>query len=144
MADSVTYEEFVKQENRKSEMSPTDTETTLEDLQSTISEIQDSLKTLSIESKTNQIQQETKQKEVQQFMQEFQIPVYGKSVVRHPRKVKKIIEVIFQNCDMPSLYPYLNTKIHTSEKWLECTNSEHFPTYFAHPKKFAPPFYSSN
>ena len=24
MADSVTYEEFVKQENRKSEMSPTD------------------------------------------------------------------------------------------------------------------------
>ena len=73
MADSVTYEEFVKQENRKSEMSPTDTETTLEDLQSTISEIQDSLKTLSTESKTNQIQQETKQKEVQQFMQEFQI-----------------------------------------------------------------------
>ena len=55
MADSVTYEEFVKQENRKSEMSPTDTETTLEDLQSTISEIQDSLKTLSTESKTNRI-----------------------------------------------------------------------------------------
>ena len=42
-------------------------------MQSTISEIQDSLKTLSTESKTNQIQQETKQKEVQQFMQEFQI-----------------------------------------------------------------------
>ena len=73
MADSVTYEEFVKQENRKSEMSPTDTETTLEDLQSTISEIQDSLKTLSTETKTNQVHHEMKQKEVQQFMQEFQI-----------------------------------------------------------------------
>ena len=78
MADSVTYEEFVKQENRKSEMSPTDTETTLEDLQSTISEIQDSLKTLSTESKTNQIQQETMQKEVQQFIQEFQIAMNQK------------------------------------------------------------------
>ena len=73
MADSVTYEEFVKQENRKSEMSPTDTETTLEDLQSTISEIQDSLQILSTETKTNQVQHEMKQKEVQQFMQEFQI-----------------------------------------------------------------------
>ena len=55
MADSVTYEEFVKQENRKSEMSPTDTETTLEDLQSTISEIQDSLKTLSSDTVSNDV-----------------------------------------------------------------------------------------
>ena len=47
-------------------------------MQSTISEIQDSLKTLSTESKTNQIQQETKQKEVQQFMQEFQIAMNQK------------------------------------------------------------------
>ena len=50
MADSVTYEEFVKQENKRSgkhDISPTDTETTaIEDLQSTISEVQDNIKNL--------------------------------------------------------------------------------------------------
>ena len=50
MADSVTYEEFRKQERKKAAYhttSPTDTESTiLEDLQSTVSEVQDNLRTL--------------------------------------------------------------------------------------------------
>ena len=50
MADSVTYEEFRKQERKKAvnhTASPTDTESTiLEDLQSTVSEVQDNLRTL--------------------------------------------------------------------------------------------------
>ena len=57
MADSITYEEFLKKENKTpvkghDKMSPTDTETTLEDMQSTILEVQDNLKTLT--NKTTQ------------------------------------------------------------------------------------------
>ena len=57
MADSITYEEFLKKENKNpvkghTEMSPTDTETTLEDMQSTILEVQDNLKDLT--NKTTQ------------------------------------------------------------------------------------------
>ena len=54
MADSVTYEEFRKQERKKAAnriASPTDTESTiLEDLQSTVSEVQDNLRTLTHKS----------------------------------------------------------------------------------------------
>ena len=54
MADSVTYEEFRKQERKKAAnrtTSPTDTESTiLEDLQSTVSEVQDNLRTLTHKS----------------------------------------------------------------------------------------------
>ena len=54
MADSVTYEEFRKQERKKlanRTASPTDTESTiLEDLQSTVSEVQDNLRTLTHKS----------------------------------------------------------------------------------------------
>ena len=54
MADSVTYEEFRKQERKKSAnrtASPTDTESTiLEDLQSTVSEVQDNLRSLTHKS----------------------------------------------------------------------------------------------
>jgi len=54
MADSVTYEEFRKQERKKAvnhTASPTDTESTiLEDLQSTVSEVQDNLRTLTNKS----------------------------------------------------------------------------------------------
>jgi len=57
MADSITYEEFLKKENKTpvkghDERSPTDTETTLEDMQSTILEVQDNLKALT--NKTTQ------------------------------------------------------------------------------------------
>ena len=54
MADSVTYEEFRKQERKKAAnhtTSPTDTESTiLEDLQSTVSEVQDNLRSLNHKS----------------------------------------------------------------------------------------------
>ena len=46
MADSVTHEEFFKKQNIQQEMSPTDTETTMEDMQETIIQVQDSLKLL--------------------------------------------------------------------------------------------------
>ena len=51
MADSVTYEEFRKQERKKAvnhTASPTDT--ILEDLQSTVSEVQDNLRSLTHKS----------------------------------------------------------------------------------------------
>jgi uncharacterized protein YukE len=54
MADSVTYEEFRKQDRKKAvnhTASPTDTESTiLEDLQSAVSEVQDNLRTLTHKS----------------------------------------------------------------------------------------------
>ena len=50
MADSVTHKEFFqkqnKQQHEKEEMSPIDTETTLEDMQESIIQVQDSLKLL--------------------------------------------------------------------------------------------------
>ena len=59
MADSVTYEEFVKQENKKvdkHDASPTDTETTaIEDLQSSVSAVQQSVQNLAHKTKQDQI-----------------------------------------------------------------------------------------
>ena len=59
MADSVTYEEFVKQENKKMDKhdaSPTDTESTaIEDLQSTISEVQGNIRNLTHKTKLDQL-----------------------------------------------------------------------------------------
>ena len=49
MADSVTYKEFFQKQNKQEkeeEMSPIDTETTLEDMQESIIQVQDSLKSL--------------------------------------------------------------------------------------------------
>ena len=49
MADSVTHKEFFQKQNKlheKDEMSPIDTETTLEDMQESIIQVQDSLKLL--------------------------------------------------------------------------------------------------
>ena len=76
---------------------------------------------------------------------------YDKDLIFVPKKTECSFnnpefntKVSFDSNGRFSKHPNSNTKIHTSEKWLKCTNSEHFPTYFAHPKKFAPPFYSSN
>ena len=49
MADSVTHKEFFQKQNKQQkeeEMSPIDTETTLEDMQESIIQVQDSLKLL--------------------------------------------------------------------------------------------------
>ena len=50
MADSVTHKEFFQKQNKQhekeDEMSPIDTETTLEDMQESIIQVQDSLKLL--------------------------------------------------------------------------------------------------
>ena len=49
MADSVTHKEFFQKQNeqeKEEEMSPIDTETTLEDMQESIIQVQDSLKLL--------------------------------------------------------------------------------------------------
>ena len=49
MADSVTHKEFFQKQNKREkeeEMSPIDTETTLEDMQESIIQVQDSLKLL--------------------------------------------------------------------------------------------------
>ena len=48
MADSVTHKEFFQKQNKQQqeEMSPIDTETTMEDMQESIIQVQDSLKLL--------------------------------------------------------------------------------------------------
>ena len=76
MADSVTYEEFVKQENKKMDKhdaSPTDTETTaIEDLQSTISEVQDNVKNLTHKTKQDQIYHQWEHKQLKATFTEYQ------------------------------------------------------------------------
>ena len=76
MADSVTYEEFVKQENKRSgkhDISPTDTETTaIEDLQSTISEVQDNIKNLTHKTKQDQIYHQWEHQQLKATFKEYQ------------------------------------------------------------------------
>ena len=76
MADSVTYEEFVKQESKKvdkHDASPTDTETTaIEDLQSTISEVQDNVKNLTHKTKQDQIYHQWEHQQLKATFKEYQ------------------------------------------------------------------------
>ena len=76
MADSVTYEEFRKQERKKPAnhiASPTDTESTiLEDLQSTVSEVQDNLRTLTNKSIREGAQQKWEREQLKTSFAEYQ------------------------------------------------------------------------
>ena len=76
MADSVTYEEFRKQERKKTAnhtVSPTDTESTiLEDLQSTVSEVQDNLRSLTHNSIKEGAQQKWEREQLKTSITEYQ------------------------------------------------------------------------
>ena len=76
MADSVTYEEFVKQENKKvdkHDASPTDTETTaIEDLQSSVSAIQQSVQNLAHKTKQDQIYHQVEHQQLKATFTEYQ------------------------------------------------------------------------
>jgi septin family protein len=76
MADSVTYEEFRKQERKKSAnhtASPTDTESTiLEDLQSTVSEVQDNLRRLTHKSIKEGAEQKWEREQLKTSFAEYQ------------------------------------------------------------------------
>ena len=76
MADSVTYEEFRKQERKKTSnrtASPTDTESTiLEDLQSTVSEVKDNLRTLTNKSIKEGAQQKWEREQLKTSITEYQ------------------------------------------------------------------------
>jgi len=77
MADSITYEEFLKKENKTPvkghhEMSPTDTETTLEDMQRTILEVQDNLKVLTNKTTQDMMICKRKNHQVKTSIHEYQ------------------------------------------------------------------------
>ena len=76
MADSVTYEEFQKQDGKKAvnhPASPTDTESTiLEDLQSTVSEVQDNLRSLAHKSIKEGAQQKWEREQLKTSFAEYQ------------------------------------------------------------------------
>ena len=76
MADSVTYEEFRKQERKKPAnhtASPIDTESTiLEDLQSTVSEVQDNLRTLTHKSIKEGAQHKWEREQLKTSITEYQ------------------------------------------------------------------------
>ena len=70
MADSVTHEEFFKKQNKQQqEMSPTDTETTMEDMQETIIQVQDSLKMLTNKTIQDRVHQYKEQQAVKTSME---------------------------------------------------------------------------
>ena len=76
MADSVTYEEFVKQENKRSgkdNASPTDTETTaIEDLQSSVSAVQQSVQDLAHKTKQDRINHQWEHQQLKATFAEYQ------------------------------------------------------------------------
>ena len=76
MADSVTYEEFVKQENKRSgkhDISPTDTETTaIEDLQSSVSAVQQSVQDLAHKTKQDRINHQWEHQQLKATFTEYQ------------------------------------------------------------------------
>jgi len=69
MADSVTHEEFFKKQNIQQEMSPADTETTMEDMQETIIQVQDSLKLLTNKTIQDRVHQHKEQQAVKTSME---------------------------------------------------------------------------
>ena len=69
MADSVTHEEFFKKQNIQQEMSPADTETTMEDMQETIIQVQDSLKLLTNKTIQDRVHQYKEQQAVKSSME---------------------------------------------------------------------------
>ena len=69
MADSVTHEEFFKKQNKQLEMSPTDTETTMEDKQETIIQVQDSLKLLTNKTIQDRVHHHKEQQIVKSSME---------------------------------------------------------------------------
>ena len=76
MADSVTYEEFQKEENKKSNKyhdSPCDTEeTTIEELENTISDLQKTIVTLTIKAKEDRINQKWETQQVKESLCKYQ------------------------------------------------------------------------
>ena len=76
MADSVTYEEFQKEENKKSNKyhdSPCDTEvTSIEELENTISDIQKTIETLTIKAKEDRINQKWETQQVKESLRKYQ------------------------------------------------------------------------
>ena len=76
MADSVTYEEFVKQENKRSgkdDASPIDTETTaIEDLQSSVSAVQQSVQDLAHKTKQDRINHQWEHQQLKATFTEYQ------------------------------------------------------------------------
>ena len=76
MADSVTYEEFQKEENKKSNKyhdSPCDTEaTTIEELENTISDLQKTIVTLTIKGKEDRINQKWETQQVKESLSKYQ------------------------------------------------------------------------
>ena len=76
MADSVTYEEFQKEENKKSNKyhdSPCDTEeTTIEELENTISDLQKTIQSLTIKAKEDRINQKWETQQVKESLCKYQ------------------------------------------------------------------------
>ena len=72
MADSVTHKEFFQKQNKQEkeeEMSPIDTETTLEDMQETIIQVQDSLKLLTNKTIQDRVHQHKEEQTVKSSME---------------------------------------------------------------------------
>ena len=100
MADSVTYEEFRKQERKKAAnhtASPTDTESTiLEDLQSTVSEVQDNLRTLTNNSIKEGAQHKWEREQLKTSLAEYQksmtqqMEQYAKRIQHLESKVSEV------------------------------------------------------
>ena len=71
MADSVTHKEFFQKQNKQEkeeEMSPIDTETTLEDMQESIIQVQDSLKLLTNKTIQDRVNHYKEQQTMQNTM----------------------------------------------------------------------------
>ena len=76
MADSVTYEEFQKEENKKSNKyhdSPCDTEATIiEELENTISDLQKTIETLTMKAIEDRINQKWETQQVKESLCKYQ------------------------------------------------------------------------
>ena len=71
MADSVTHKEFFQKQNKQQqqEMSPIDTETTMEDMQESIIQVQDSLKLLTNKTIQDRVNHYKEQQAMQNTME---------------------------------------------------------------------------
>ena len=102
MADSVTYEEFRKQERKKAvnhTASPTDTESTiLEDLQSTVSEVQDNLRTLTHKAIKEGAQQKWEREQLKTSFAEYQKSM-TQQMEKYAQRIQELETKLFEMKD---------------------------------------------
>ena len=124
MADSVTYEEFQKQESKKQDVSSTDTESTaLEDLQIIVSDVQESVHQLSNKTKEDRVNQRWEHEQLKLALTEYkktmnqQLEQYTSRIQALETKLSEGLEPLHGNDHLQT--PVVIKPFFFNDRWLK-------------------------